>query len=146
MAMDEIEKERLEHRVRELELQLAQSQDALLEQQVKGLEACKLAESFKDQFLEQKAATQHWQANHDCQVEKTRLLFDRRDLPVERVRAYQLVERLQDQAKTVRAFVVHLNNMTLIEPTNEAWKVLVNTKAWEVLVEAVAVPQAPTGE
>lgn len=146
MAFDEIEKERLENRVKELEQALSQSQDSLLEYQVKGLEACNLAQSYKDKYLEQKAASQHWQANHDCQVQKTRLLFDRRDLPVERVRAYQLVERLQDQAKTVRAFVVHLNNMTLIEPTNEAWKVLVNTKAWEGLVEAVAVPQAPTGE
>jgi 5'-3' exonuclease len=146
MAFDDSEKERLVNRVRELEQQLAQSQDALLQQQVYGLEALKLAESFKDQFLEQKAATQHWQANHDCQVEKTRLLFDRRDLPVERVRAYNLVERLQDQAKTVRALVVHLNNMPLIAPTNESWKVLVRTKAWEGLVEAVAIPQAPIGE
>ena len=146
MAFDASEKECLQNRVRELELQLAKSQDALLEYQVKGLEACNLGQSFKDKYLEQKAATQHWQANHDCQVEKSRLLFDRLDLPVERVRAYELVTRLQDQAKTVRAHVVHLNNMPLIEPTNEAWKVLVNTKAWEGLVEAVAIPQEPIGE
>lgn len=145
MAFDGSEKERLENRVRELEQQLTQSQDALLQQQVYGLEACKLAESFKDQYLEQKAQTLHWQANHNCQVEKTRLLFDRRDLPVERVRAYNLVERLQDQAKTVRALVVHLNNMPLIEPANEAWKALVNTKAWEALVVEVAPPQTPIG-
>lgn len=146
MAFDASEKECLQNRVRELELQLAKSQDALLEYQVKGLEACNLGQSFKDKYLEQKAATQHWQANHDCQVAKSRLLFDRLDLPVERVRAYELVTRLQDQAKTVRAHVVHLNNMQLIEPTNEAWRVLVSTKAWEGLVEAVAVPQAPIGE
>jgi hypothetical protein len=145
MAFDEFEDERLLNRVKELELQLAKSQDDLLQQQILGMEACKLAESFKDQYLEQKALTQHWQANHDCQVEKTRLLFDRRDLPVERVRAYKLVERLQDQAKSVRALVVHLNNMPLIEPTNEAWKALVNTKAWEALVVEVAPPQTPVG-
>ncbi|WP_338924867.1 hypothetical protein V0M98_35190 (plasmid) [Pseudomonas silesiensis] len=146
MAFDASEKECLQNRVRELELQLAKSQDALLEYQVKGLEACNLGQSFKDKYLEQKAATQHWQANHDCQVEKSRLLFDRLDLPVERVRAYELVTRLQDQAKTVRAHVVHLNNMPLIQPNNEAWRVLVSTKAWEGLVEAVTVPQAPIGE
>ena len=34
----------------------------------------------------------HWKANHDNQVDRARLLIERTDMPVERVKAYQLVE------------------------------------------------------
>ena len=40
------------------------------------------------------AERDHWKANHDAQVQQARLLIDRVDMPVERVKAYALVTRL----------------------------------------------------
>lgn len=37
----------------------------------------------------------HWKANHDAQVERARVLMERPDMPLERVRAYQHMRTLQ---------------------------------------------------
>lgn len=37
----------------------------------------------------------HWKANHDNQVARARVLLERPDLPLERVRAYGLIGTLQ---------------------------------------------------
>jgi hypothetical protein len=37
----------------------------------------------------------HWKNNHDCQVAKTRILIDRPDMPVERVKAYKHICELE---------------------------------------------------
>lgn len=37
----------------------------------------------------------HWKANHDNQVERARFLIERGDIPVERVRAYQRMQELE---------------------------------------------------
>jgi hypothetical protein len=42
-------------------------------------------------------AVTHWKANHADAVERARILMDRPDLPLERVRAYGTVQRLQDE-------------------------------------------------
>lgn len=51
-----------------------------------------------EEIVQLKKEVQHWKANHDNQVEKTRLLMDRTDLPVERVQAYRKVEAMEQQA------------------------------------------------
>jgi len=43
----------------------------------------------RDQALKWKQERDHWKANHDNQVERARLLIERDDLPIERIRAYQ---------------------------------------------------------
>lgn len=40
------------------------------------------------------AERDHWKANHDAQVQRARLLIDRQDIPVERVKAYEQVTAL----------------------------------------------------
>lgn len=51
-----------------------------------------------EEILQLRKEVQHWKSNHDNQVEKTRLLLDRTDLPVERVQAYRKVETMEQQA------------------------------------------------
>ncbi|MDP2255451.1 MAG: hypothetical protein Q8K05_05225, partial [Polaromonas sp.] len=40
------------------------------------------------------AERDHWRANHDAQVRRARLLIERQDIPVERVKAYEQVTAL----------------------------------------------------
>lgn len=44
----------------------------------------------------------HWKANHDAQVQRARVLVDRPDMPLERVRAYQQIGELQRQVEVQR--------------------------------------------
>lgn len=44
----------------------------------------------------------HWKANHDAQVERARVLFERPDLPGERIRAYEQMERMQADLAAIR--------------------------------------------
>lgn len=44
----------------------------------------------------------HWKANHDAQVQRARVLVDRPDVPLERVRAYQQIGELQRQVEVRR--------------------------------------------
>jgi hypothetical protein len=44
----------------------------------------------------------HWQANHDHQVARARFLIERGDIPVERVRAYEEMEALREDAERYR--------------------------------------------
>ena len=44
------------------------------------------------------AEARHWKSNHDNQVRKNRLLTDRLDMPVERIKAYEQVDRLEKLA------------------------------------------------
>lgn len=37
----------------------------------------------------------HWKSNHDCQVARAKILIDRLDMPVERVRAYKYICELE---------------------------------------------------
>ena len=67
------------------------------EQEYKNLEEAK--DATIAQQAEQLAALEkerdHWKANHDNRVEAVRLLIDRPDLPLERVKAYQAHIALQ---------------------------------------------------
>lgn len=39
----------------------------------------------------------HWKSNHHCEVERARVLKERLDMPLERVKAYELMGQLQKQ-------------------------------------------------
>lgn len=44
----------------------------------------------------------HWKKNHRQEVERARLLKDRLDMPVERVRAYELCKKLQEENEQLK--------------------------------------------
>jgi hypothetical protein len=44
----------------------------------------------------------HWKANHDNQVKRARILMDRPDLPLERVRAYELAVALMKEVAELK--------------------------------------------
>ncbi|WP_406850075.1 ead/Ea22-like family protein [Chromobacterium phragmitis] len=44
----------------------------------------------------------HWKANHDNQVQRTRILMERPDMPFERVRAYERYAELEQDAARYR--------------------------------------------
>jgi len=43
----------------------------------------------REAHAQTKSALTHWMKNHDAQIERARFLIERRDLPIERVRAYR---------------------------------------------------------
>lgn len=57
----------------------------------------------------------HWKANHDAQVERARVLHERTDLPLERVRAYEYVCGLAEENAQLRD-----SNEALQQMLNEA--------------------------
>jgi len=42
----------------------------------------------------------HWKANHASVVTKSRILIERIDMPIERVKAFELIGQLQDSVST----------------------------------------------
>lgn len=49
------------------------------------------AEPILDAIEKLKAERNHWKANHDAQVQRARVLIDRPDIPLERVKAYEQI-------------------------------------------------------
>lgn len=45
----------------------------------------------------------HWKANHANQVARSRVLVERTDMPLERVKAYELIGQLQDRVASLEA-------------------------------------------
>jgi hypothetical protein len=52
------------------------------------------------------AERDQWKANHDAQVERARLLHERPDLPIERVKAYEQVGRMRSALKSIASLKV----------------------------------------
>jgi hypothetical protein len=50
-----------------------------------------------------KAEVKHWKANHENMVNRSRVLIDRPDLPLERVQAFRQIERLQAEVAQLKA-------------------------------------------
>lgn len=50
-----------------------------------------------------KAEVAHWKANHENMVNRSRVLIDRTDLPLERVQAFRQIEKLQAENELLRA-------------------------------------------
>lgn len=48
------------------------------------------------------AERDHWKANHTDQVQRARILIERTDMPMERVRAYQTMQTLRQDAERFR--------------------------------------------
>ncbi|NTX18036.1 hypothetical protein [Burkholderia cepacia] len=62
----------------------------------------KAAEKLEARVAELEKERDHWKANHDAQVQRARVLVDRPDVPLERVRAYQQIGELQRQVEVQR--------------------------------------------
>jgi FtsZ-binding cell division protein ZapB len=52
------------------------------------------------------AEVQHWKANHDNMVNRSRVLIDRPDLPLERVKAFKQLETLKAENEKLRKAAV----------------------------------------
>lgn len=57
------------------------------------------------------AERDHWKANHDAQVERARILIDKVDLPLERVKAYEVVTK--QALKATKVDVCHFYNLVV---------------------------------
>ncbi|OWY39373.1 hypothetical protein CEK28_08625 [Xenophilus sp. AP218F] len=54
-----------------------------------------LALTLATRIAELERERDHWKANYDNQVQRARILLERPDLPIERVRAYHRMEALE---------------------------------------------------
>jgi hypothetical protein len=50
-----------------------------------------------------KTEVAHWKANHDNMVSRSRVLIDRTELPLERVKAFEQIEQLQSENAALKA-------------------------------------------
>lgn len=58
---------------------------------------------------------EHWKANHECEVSRARVLKERPDMPLERIRAYNHMVELEEENKRLKQENEDLQNMkTLI--------------------------------
>lgn len=55
----------------------------------------------------------HWKANHDTQIQKSRILMDRRDMPLERVRAYSYVTGMELRIERLKEQIERLGGVPL---------------------------------
>lgn len=69
------------------------------------------------QEIERLAPFEHeakqWKSNHDAQVERSRILKERLDMPVERVKAYETMTRLAEENKRLQGEIDSLRNEVL---------------------------------
>lgn len=61
------------------------------------------AQGLQVQLVEAQQQVQHWRANHDAQVRRAQVLFQRPDLPFERIQAYNDFKLLQEEVERLRA-------------------------------------------
>lgn len=71
------------------------------------------------------AEAAHWKANHADQVQRARILIDRPDMPIERVKAYELLGKLRDdndqlRTELIAAYASRLTLFNLCEDIAEA--------------------------
>ena len=56
-----------------------------------------------------KAEVAHWKANHNNMVNRSRVLIDRTDLPLERVKAFEQLETLKAENEKLRKIALTLD-------------------------------------
>jgi uncharacterized small protein (DUF1192 family) len=57
-----------------------------------------------------KAEVQHWKANHDNMVNRSRVLIERTDIPLERVNAFNQIGELKSEIERLKAEVARLED------------------------------------
>ena len=62
-----------------------------------------------------KAEASHWKANHDNQVRRARVLMERTDMPLERVRAYRQIGDLQNDNAQLKASSTYTEYQKLLD-------------------------------
>lgn len=63
---------------------------------------------------------QQWKANHECEVQRARVLKERPDMPLERVNAYNRMVELENENKALKERMASLQNL-------ESLHMMVNT-------------------
>lgn len=61
------------------------------------------------QKAEQEAS--HWKANHECEVSRARVLKERPDMPLERVKAYNRMVELEEENKALKQRIASLEDV-----------------------------------
>lgn len=54
-----------------------------------------IIQALRDRLEASERQTAHWKANHACEVQRARVLKDRLDMPLERVKAYAYIGSVQ---------------------------------------------------
>lgn len=55
----------------------------------------------------------HWKANHECEVSRARVLKQRPDMPLERIKAYDRMVELEDENKSLKQRIASLENVEI---------------------------------
>lgn len=101
----EEEKEELHH-LRDRNAQLERSHAELTVKFAATFDALLLARTYERNNLKEidalKAEVAHWKANHNNMVNRSRMLIDRPDLPLERVKAFKQLETLKAENERLR--------------------------------------------
>ena len=100
------EKEEELHNLRDRNAQLERSHAELTIKFAATFDALLLARTYERINLKEidglKAEVAHWKANHNNMVNRSRMLIDRPDLPLERVKAFKQLETLKAENERLR--------------------------------------------
>lgn len=104
-----------------------------------------VAELQEEVFELQRELT-HWKANHANEVKRARVLIERPDIPLERVKAYELMGKLRDDNDQLRTELIaaYVSRSTLydwcecIATVLEGRKTPLEGIQWDELVEVAA--------
>ena len=80
--------------------------------------------NLQEALKEALGAAAHWKANHDNQVQKARVLFERVDVPIERLKIFEKYTEAVNSAEIYRKLgqrYLKLSAMSLTDIT-ELWK------------------------
>ena len=59
------------------------------------------------------AESNHWKANHACEVERARVLKERPDMPLERIKAYDRMVELEKENEALKHRIASLENVEM---------------------------------
>lgn len=77
-------------------------------------------ERLQCQIADLKVNVHHWKANHGLEVQRARILKERPDMPIERVKAYEQIGRLQLALAQIEATRGGLRRMMPGQPDHQA--------------------------
>jgi hypothetical protein len=60
---------------------------------------------IKGKLYESNKLVEHWKANHKNMVDRSRVLIDRTDMPLERVKAFEYLGKMQEMESLVKEFI-----------------------------------------
>lgn len=67
-------------------------------------------EKLQIAFDQARKEAERWKANHACEVDRARVLKERPDMPLERIKAYDRMKELEEENKRLRAQIESLRD------------------------------------